>query len=201
MAFVLNQGYLPAVLNCPPMTDDAFARLCASHPDLHFEVSSEGELIVMPPTFSLPGLRNAELGAQLRNWALVDARGVVSDSSTGFVLPNGARRSPDAAWTLKSRIRQLPPEQFEGFWHLCPDFVIELRSPSDRPRALRLKMDEWIENGASLAWLLEPAERRVTVYRPDRAWEVLEAPETLRGEGPVEGFELQLARVWDPLAD
>ncbi len=181
------------------MTDGEFAELCTEHPDLFFEMTAEGELVVMPATFSIPGLRNAEICAQLRNWAKRDRRGVVSDSSTGFVLPSGARRSPDAAWTLKSRVKQLDPIEQEGFWHLCPDFVIELRSPSDRPRAAREKMREWIANGAALAWLIEPAERAVSIYRPDGEPEKRVSIDSLAGEGPVSGFVLELPDVWDPL--
>ncbi len=199
MAFVIDQEHLPAVLNSHPMTDAEFAALCDEHPDLFFEMTAEGELVVMPATFSIPGLRNAEIGGQLRNWAKRDRRGLVSDSSTGFVLPNGARRSPDAAWTLKSRVKQMDPAEREGFWHLCPDVVIELRSPSDRPRAAREKMKEWVANGAALAWLIEPAERAVTIYRPGREPEKLTGIDVLRGEAPVEGFVLELPDVWDPL--
>jgi Uma2 family endonuclease len=126
---------------------------------------------------------------------------VVTDSSGGVVLPNGARRSPDAAWTLKSRVQQMNPAEREGFWHLCPDFVIELRSPSDRPRAIREKMEEWIASGAALAWLIEPAERAGTVYRPGRDAGKLVETDSLAGEGPVQGFVLELPDVWDPMRD
>ncbi len=201
MAFAIDQEHLPAVLTSHPMTDDEFAALCSEHPDLFFEMTAEGELIIMAATFSIPGLRNAEIGAQLQNWAKRDRRGVVSGSSTGFVLPNGARRSPDAAWTLKSRVQQMNSAEREGFWHLCPDFVVELRSPRDRPRALREKMQEWIASGATLAWLIEPSERAITIYRPGRDPEKLAGLDSLPGEGPVEGFVLELPDVWDPLRD
>ena len=192
--------HLPAALNSPPLTDEQFAELCAKHPDLRLEMSADGELIVKPATFSIPGLRNAEIGFQLKLWANADRRGLVSDSSTGFVLPNGARRSPDAAWTARQRLKQLPPEQLEGYWHLSPDFVIELRSPTDRIRSVRLKMEEWIENGTSLAWLLDPAERSVTIYRPAmEPLRLLDAGTVQAGE-PVAGFSLRLPPVWDPLA-
>ena len=199
MAFTIDQEHLPAVLTSHPMSDAEFATLCSEHPDLFFEMTAEGELIVMPATYSIPGLRNAEIISQLRNWAIIGRSGVVSDSSTGFVLPNGARRSPDAAWTLKSRIQQLDPASREGFWHLCPDFVIELRSPSDRPRAIREKMREWIANGAQLAWLIEPSERAITIYRASGEPETLRADESIAGEGAVQGFVLSLPMVWDPL--
>lgn len=199
MGFAIDQEHLPAILTSHPMTDQEFVRLCAEHPDLRFETTGEGDLIVMSHAFSLQGVRTAEIATQLANWALEDGRGVVSDSSTGFVLPNGARRSPDAAWTLKSRVQQLDPASREGFWHLCPDFIIELRSPSDRPRAVREKMHEWIASGAQLAWLIEPTERTVTIYRASGEPEIHSPAESIAGEGPVEGFVLSLPKVWDPL--
>lgn len=201
MAFVIDQEHLPAVLTSHRMTDGEFAQLCAEHPDLSFEMTSEGELIVMPATFSIPGLRNAEISRQLGNWAVEDRRGVVSDSSTGFVLPNGARRSPDAAWTSKQRVRELSPEALDGFWHLCPDFVIELRSPSDRPRAIREKMLEYIANGATLAWLIDPASRSVTIYQPGADPSTVAEADSVDGQGIVAGFVLRLTPVWDPLGE
>ena len=199
MAFLVDQSYLPATLTARPMSDDEFTRLCAEHPDLSFEMTGEGDLIVMPPTYSLTGARNSEIGAQLRGWARQDGRGVVCDSSTGFVLPNGARRSPDVAWIRKDRVRQLDPESLERYWRLCPDFVIELRSKSDRLPNLRDKMREWLANGAELGWLIDPEARSIEVYRPDREPEILTGAKTAAGEGPVAGFVLDLGPVWNPL--
>jgi Uma2 family endonuclease len=125
--------------------------------------------------------------------------GVASDSSTGFVLPNGARRSPDASWTPKAEIRKLSPENREGFWHLCPAFVIELCSKTDRAPVLREKMREYIANGAQLGWLIDPATRTVEVYRSGHEPEILTNPVSLNGDGPVQGFTLDLIPVWDPL--
>ena len=112
------------------MTDQEFAGLCAEHPDLFFEMTAEGEILVLPPTYSLTGARNADLCGQLGCWARADGHGIVCDSCTGFVLPNGARRSPDASWVLKTRVQQLDPVVRERFWRLCPDYAIELRSAS-----------------------------------------------------------------------
>src|SRR5579863_9588208 len=137
MAFLIDEAYLPATLTVPPMSDEEFAEFCAEHPDLFFEMTSEGELIVMPPTFSLTGMRNGRVTGQLETWADRDGRGVVGESSTGFVLPNGARRSPDASWVSRSDVARLTQKELEGYWHLCPAFVIELRSQSDRLRTLR----------------------------------------------------------------
>jgi Uma2 family endonuclease len=132
MPLVIEEGWLPATLTAPPMTDEQFAEFCSEHPDYFIETSAEGEIVISPPTFTLTGLRNAESTGQLRDWARRDRRGKPSNSSTGFVLPNGARRSPDAAWTEKCRIAELDPKNFDRYWHICPDFVIELRSQSDR---------------------------------------------------------------------
>jgi Uma2 family endonuclease len=117
------------------------------------------------------------------------------------VLPNGARRSPDASWTAREEINRLPRESLEGYWHLCPAFVIELRSQSDRLPALRAKMREYAANGAQLGWMIDPDARAVEVYRPDRKPELLTGVDSVSGEGPVAGFVLDLTRVWNPLDD
>ncbi len=199
MAFQIDDVHLPATLTVGPMTDEAFAALCNEHPDLNLELSARGELIVMPQTFTLTGARNNEISRQLGNWAREDQRGVAFDSSTGWKLPNGARRSPDAAWILKERIKTLDKASFMGFWHICPNFVIELRSESDKLRILRDKMAEWLANGAQLGWLIDPETRTVEIYRPGYESETRAGITRLAGEGPVEGFVLDLAPVWDPL--
>jgi Uma2 family endonuclease len=199
MAFEIDEAFLPATLTAQPMTDEEFAGFCAEHPDLFFEMTAEGEIIVMPPTYSLTGARNSRISRQLGAWAEQDGRGIVCDSSTGFVLPNGARRSPDAAWTLKSRIAQLDPASRERYWRLCPDFVMELRSSTDRPRLVREKMQEWVANGTQLAWLIDPERRSVAIYRPDTAVETRTDIDSISGEGPVAGFVLDLSFVWNPL--
>jgi Uma2 family endonuclease len=129
------------------MTDEAFAQLCADHPELFFELSAHGELIVMPPTYTLTGARNNEISAQLRNWARHDKRGIALDS-TVWLLPNGARRSADAAWILKDRIKGLDPIAFSRYWPVLPDCVVELRSQSDRLQVIREKMEEWLSRTA-----------------------------------------------------
>jgi Uma2 family endonuclease len=135
---------------------------------------------------------------QLDRWAEQDERGMVGGSSEGFVLPNGARRSPVASRTPTSVIPELSLESLEGYWHVCPAFVIELRSHSDRPGTLQAKMREYIENGAQLGWMIDPDTKTVEVYRPDREPELLSGLESLAGEGPVDGFVLDLRKVWDP---
>lgn len=128
MAFLIEEAYLPAMLTVPPMTDQQFGDFCAEHPDLFFEMTAVGELLVMALSFSLTGFRNSAIVSQLDHWAIADGRGFAGESSGGFVLPNGARRSPDASWVSKTQMSQLGPEEFEAYWHLCPAFVIELRS-------------------------------------------------------------------------
>jgi Uma2 family endonuclease len=200
MASLVNEAYLPAVLTVPSMTDSEFANFCAEHSDLHLEMTADGQLIVSPPNYTSTGARNSEIDWQLRGWAKRDGRGIAFDSSTGYVLPNGARRSPDASWTLRSRAAQLSPESQATYWRLCPDFVIELKSNSDRLPVLRQKMDEYLANGASLGWILDPATRSVEIYRPGRPAEILIAPDSVLGEGLVDGFVLNLAEVWNPLS-
>ena len=172
------------------MTDEQFAEFCSEHPDLFVEMTADRELLVMPPNDSITGLRNSEVDTQLRNWARQDGKGFANDSSTGYVLPCGARRSPDASWTLKSRVRQLSPESREGYWHLCPDFVIELTSPTDRLKAVQAKMREWVENGAELGWLIDADRRTVHIYRSGQEPEETVAINSLGADGPVHGFRL-----------
>ena len=200
MAFLVDEAHLPAILTVGPMTDEAFAQLCAEHPDLNLELSALGELIVTPQTYTWTGARNNEISAQLRNWAREDKRGVAFDSYTGWLLPNTARRSPDAAWIFKHRIKDLDPAAFSRYWPVCPNFVIELRSQSDRPRALREKMSEWLANGAQLGWLIDPEARTVEIYRPGFEAETRGVVSSVAGEGPVAGFVLDLVPVWDPLS-
>jgi hypothetical protein len=200
MPLVIEESWLPATLTAPPMTDEQFAEFCAEHPDLFIEMSAEGELIIMPPNFSLTGLQSAELTGQLRNWARSDGRGKVGDASMGFVLPSGARRSPDASWTQKSRISTLGNYSLQHYWYLSPDFVIELRPQSDRLPVLRAKMREWIDNGTLLAWLIDPERKAVEIFRPDRDPETLIDPQSVEGDGPVTGFQLSLPEIWNPLA-
>ena len=200
MSFVIDETFLPATLSAGPMTDEQFAQLCAEHPDVFLEMTTEGELLVMPPTHSLTDARNGEIVRQLGNWARQDGRGSMTGSSGGFVLPDGARRSPDAAWTSKDRLNQLSRENLAGFWHLSPDFVIELKSESDRLPVLRKKMEEWIANGTQVGWLINPEVRNIEIFRSAAQAETRHGVDSLAGEGPVEGFVLDLRVVWDPLS-
>jgi Uma2 family endonuclease len=180
-----------------PMTDEEFVAFCQQYEDCFVESTAEGEIIIMPPNYSRTGERNLEIGFQLKMWTKRDGRGRAYDPSAGFRLPNGARRSPDASWIRKDRVAALPQEQQKRFYHLCPDFVIELRSPTDRIRRLMAKMEEYIANGAELGWLIDPEERTVWIYRPGRPAECIANPERISGEGPVAGFTLELLDVWE----
>jgi len=174
------------------LTDEQFWELCAKYPDYDVEISAEGEATIMAPVNAWTGYRNGNSNWQLSTWSNQDGRGFSFDSSSMFTLPSGARRSPDASWIHASRA----PQDKEDSWSVCPDFVIELRSRSDRLVNLNAKMHEWIENGAQLAWMIDPKKRTVTVYRPKAGPEVLTAPAYVNGEGPVAGFRLALAKIW-----
>jgi Uma2 family endonuclease len=179
--------------------DEELFELCARNPELRIERSREGNLIVMTPAGWESGRRNAEIVRALVEWADQDGSGVVSDSSGGFVLPNGAMRSPDAAWVLRSRVQEVPAETRKRFLPLCPDFVVELRSPSDRLEDLRAKMEEYRANGARLGWLIDPEERRVHVYRLGREVEILDEAAEVSGDPELSGLVLDLDRIWAPL--
>jgi Uma2 family endonuclease len=199
MAFLIDESFLPAKLTAPPMNAEEFAAFCSEHSDLRFEITAEGELLVMAPANTKTGVRNARIVSQLDVWAEQDGRGYVADSSSGFVLPSGAILSPDAAWIANECIDNIEPAEQDKFLRICPDFVIELKSISDRLPELREKMKEWIANGAQLGWLIEPKTRSVEVYRPGREPEVLVDPPSVTGEGPVAGFVLVLGqRFWEP---
>lgn len=179
------------------VTSEQFEELAAANPDLQLERTSQGELIVNPPTGGESGQRNSSLTTQLGNWFEAhEDLGLVFDSSTGFILPNDARRSPDASWVRRERWEALTPEQRRGFVPLCPDFVVELRSATDRLSKLQEKMQEYLDNGARLGWLIDPQNQRVEIYRPGQPIEVLEHPLELFGEDVLPGFVLNLRRIW-----
>lgn len=152
----------------------------------------------MPPTGWETGDRNSEINYQLRHWAKQDKNGVATDSSTGFKLPSGADRSPGAAWVRRKRLEQLTAEQRRKFLPLCPDFVVELRSPNDKLDDVKAKMDEYIANGALLGWLIDPQTRRVHVYRQNVEPEILENPLEISGEPELSGLLIDLREIWEP---
>ena len=191
----------PAVFHLPPSIRVSSRQLwdiCRANPEWRIELTAQGDLLIMPPTGAKTGARNQELSLQLAAWAKRDGSGISFDSSTGFELPNGAMRSPDAAWVRRDRLANLSDEQKEHFLPLCPDFVAELKSPSDNLKELRDKLAEYMENGARLGWLIDPERRRVYVHRSAGAVEELDDPVTLSGEPVLPGFVLDLLSLWDP---
>jgi Uma2 family endonuclease len=179
------------------LTSEQFYQLCQENPDLKLERNANGELIAMSPTGGETGKHNSKLNLQIGSWNEQTELGEVFDSSTGFTLPNKADRSPDASWVEKSRWQALTSEQREKFIPLCPDFVIELVSPSDSLKKTQEKMQEYIENGCRLGWLINRKRREVEIYRPGREVEILQSPQTLDGEDVLPGFVLNLAKIWD----
>ncbi|MGB3207057.1 MAG: Uma2 family endonuclease [Crinalium sp.] len=187
---------LTVSLNSLKLTNEQFFQLCQDNRDLRFERNANGDLIIMPPTGGETGNRNGRLTQQLYNWTDVDGTGIAFDSSTGFKLPNGADRSPDASWISLDRWNTLTPEQQSKFIPLCPDFVIELRSPSDNLKTIQEKMQEYLKNGIRLGWLIDRQLRRVEIYRQGQEVEILENPANLSGEDILPGFLLNLALIW-----
>jgi Uma2 family endonuclease len=178
------------------LTPEQFVLLCQENDNLRFELTAQQELIIMPPTGSETGQRSGKVFLRVGNWAEADGTGIVFDSSTGFTLPNGAIRSPDASWIKRERWDALTKEQQVGFAPICPDFVIELRSPTDRLSELQEKMQEYVANGARLGWLIDPSDKRVYVYRPDQPVEVINDPLSLSGESVLPGFVLRVQELW-----
>ena len=185
-----------AIPNAFKVSHEQFQQLAFANRDLRLERTATGELIVMPPTGSDTGYRNLDIEGQLWLWNRQTKLGVVFDSSTGFHLPNGADRSPDASWVKLERWQALTLEEREGFAPICPDFVVELRSPSDSMETLRAKMREYMENQARLGWLIDRKNRKVEIYRQGQNIEVLDNPTTLSGEDVLPGFVLDLTEVW-----
>jgi Uma2 family endonuclease len=188
-------------VNIPPtlalrVTHEQLVQLAIANRDLQLERTATGALIVMPPTGGDTGNRNLDIEGQLWLWNRQTKLGKAFNSSTGFHLPNGADRSPDAAWVRQERWDALTPEQRKSFVPLCPDFVIELRSESDNLAPLRAKMQEYIENGACLGWLIDRKNKKVEIYRQSQEVEVLAHPLSLSGENVLPGFVLDLTEVW-----
>ena len=178
------------------LTDKQFFGLCRDNPDLRIELTAKKELIIMPPTGSRTGWRNSKLNQRLANWAEENSTGLTFDSSTGFSLPNGAKRSPDVSWVRRDRWEALSGPDQEVFAPICPDFVAELRSPTDNLLTLQDKLLEYIDNGARLGWLIDPGTRRVYIYRPEEPVEQLEDPATVSGAPVLPGFALSLPEIW-----
>jgi Uma2 family endonuclease len=178
------------------MTDDQFFQLCQNNRELRFERNANGELIIMSPAGGETGNRNGRVNQQLFNWTDADGTGIAFDSSTGFKLPNGADRSPDASWIKLERWDALTDDEKQKFPPICPDFVIELLSPSDSLKTTQEKMKEYIDNGVRLGILINRKSRQVEIYRPGKEVEVLESPATVSGKDVLKGFVLNLGMIW-----
>jgi Uma2 family endonuclease len=179
------------------LTDQELYEIDAANEHLRIESNANGDLEIMPPPFPDTSRKNIELDFQLMTWAKKVKTGVCFESSAKFTLPNGAKRMPDAAWILKERYFALPKEEREEkFARIAPDFVMELRSKSDRLPILQKKMREYIENGVRLGWLIDPDKKRVHIYRADKSVEILEKPLKVSGENVLPGFELDLTEIW-----
>jgi Uma2 family endonuclease len=196
---IKDDAYIPPELMAlahQTVTPEQFEELCREYRKLRLELTSTGELIVMPPTGSETGRQDFNLTTQLGVWSVRDGTGVGFGSSSGFILPNGAIRSPDASWIKREKWDSLTAEQRKKFAPLCPDFAVEIRSPSDTLTELYLKMFEYLENGASLGWLIDPFKRQVYVYRPGEEVVILNNPETVSADPVLPGFTLDLIELW-----
>lgn len=188
----------PVLLNIKSLklTEKQFELLCRDNRDMRIELTAQGELVIMSPTGMKTGWRNSKLTQWMANWAERDGTGICCDSSTLFTLPNGAKRSPDVSWIRQERVDALTDDQQESFAPICPDFVLELRSPSDTVRFVQQKMDEYMANGAQLGWMIDPYTKRVFIYRPDQPVECLENPESVAGDPILPGFHLNVREIW-----
>src|SRR5580704_12590741 len=200
MQVVLPEQALPAKLILNPelrMSDDEYFDFCMANPDVRFERTAQGEIVIVPPAGSESDYQCLELGAQLRNWARRNSRGKAFGATTEFILPTGAALSPDAAWVSNARLSTLSKSQLRKFLRLTPEFVVEVMSPSDRLKPAMEKMQEWMRGGVELGWLIDGDTQSVYIYRAgkDEA-EKRTGIATLSGEGPVAGFELDLTDIW-----
>lgn len=189
----------PVILRVPPSAawdDEQFFLFCQANRDWGFERTAEGDIVILTPSGGETGWRNSEINLALRLWAKQAGSGEVFDSSTGFVLGNGAVRSPDAAWVRRERLRSLTRRQWQRFLPLCPDFVMELRSPSDPLPPLRAKMEEYLAQGAQLGWLIDPERQVVEVFRPNLPPMLLDQPPAISGDPILPGFVLDLTLIW-----
>jgi Uma2 family endonuclease len=197
MHIALAEIELPVLLRLKrPMTDEELLRFCQANEALRVEREPNGEILVMTPAGSRTSKMNSRITRLLDEWAENDGRGVAFDSNGGFTLPDGSMRAADGAWVELRRWQALRAEQQAGYAPLCPEFVIELRSPTDRLEDLAAKMEQWIANGTQVGWLIDPERRVVEIYRAGQAAEVLQDPSSVQGDGPVAGFELVMTRIW-----
>ncbi len=186
-------------LRWPPAVEEegAFLDLCRANPDYRIELNANGEIEIMPPTGILAGHRNMKIARALDEWAEEEGSGVAFDSSTGFHLPDGANRSPDASWVRRERLAELTEGEKQGFAPMVPDFVVELLSPSDTLKGCQAKMEEYRANGVGLGWLIDPESRLVLVYRPGEPVQECAGLDSLSGDPELPGFRLELAPIWE----
>ena len=193
----LTDLQLPVVLRpSARVSDEELMRFSEQNKPFKIERNKEGDLVIMTPVGGIGGTHENYVAAMFFNWSEQDARGIAFGPNTGFNLPDGSCLSPDAGWLPLGRWAALSPQQQAGYPPLCPDFLIELRSKTDSRRVLEAKMQTWLENGAKLAWLVDPIAGNATIYRPGQTPETLDRPEVVKGEAPVDGFELRCARLW-----
>jgi Uma2 family endonuclease len=179
------------------LNDDQLLEFCAANDLLRIERNPAGELIVMTPAGGKTGNRELYAGRELDFWVERQGYGIAFGSNTGFSLPDGSVRAPDAAWLSSEKWDRLTEEEKGKFLPFCPEFVIEVRSPSDSIGELESKMGDWITNGAQLAWLIDPLRKLAIIYRPGQEPETVLQPESLHGEGPLAGFTLKMQRLWE----
>jgi len=200
MQFVLPEQALPAKLTLNPelhMNDDQYYEFCMANADVRFERTPQGEIIIVPPAGYESDYQSNEVAAQLSRWAKRQGGGKASGASAEFILPTGAALSPDAAWVSNTRLSKLSKEQLRRFPRVCPEFIVEVMSPSDRLKAAKEKMEDWIRGGIELGWLIHGDEQTVYIYRvgqndADKRTGITK----LSSEGPVAGFELDLTDIW-----
>jgi Uma2 family endonuclease len=181
------------------LTDDEYFAFCAANPDLNVERTSEGEIVIVPPAGGESDFRNVSVTTSLNLWARMDGRGRAFGPSVQFLLPDGSGLSPDAAWVSKDRLSRVSKQERRQFPHVIPEFVVEVMSPSDRLTAAQKKMRLWMANGVELGWLIDGDARRVYVYRGISEPRLVSGAESIAGEGPVDGFVLQLGEIWEGL--
>jgi Uma2 family endonuclease len=193
----IDDAYIPPeLIGAKGVTPEQFEQLCRKYRKLRLELTSTGELIVMPPTGLETGKSNSNLTYQLEAWSRQHGTGICFGSNAGYTLPNGAIRSPDASWIKRERWDSLTAQQRKRFAPFCPDFAVEIRSPSDTLTELYLKMFEYLENGMSLGWLIDPFKRQVYVYQPNQEVVILDNPETVSADPLMPGFTLNLTELW-----
>jgi Uma2 family endonuclease len=195
-ASLLEQPVVVHTSHAIDLDEEQFFRLCQANRDLQIERTAEGDILIMAPEGGSSGRGSSRLTALFDQWAAGDGTGQVFGSSTGFRLPNGAIRAPDVSWVRNERLEVLTDEQWQRFLPLCPDFVLELRSPSDAIGRLHKKMEEYRDNGAQLGWLLDPLTKRVHIYRPGAAVEILDNPSVVSGEPLLKDFKLDVLQIW-----